>query len=158
MVQDSKSTSRMASLARQDSISMVSIAVLTMIFLPATFICVSSISPLTPSGLIYINRSSKTLLGSNIFSYSDDEGLTVSPLWWVMPVAALPLTALLMVLWYFWRRREIHRVRSKHGYGTNTQESEQKSHQWSQLRTWAVNEAKEQEELTLLGMHAPAQH
>ena len=62
---------------------MMTIAVLTMIFLPATFV--------------------SAILGSNLFALEDDgtgnHSFVVSDLWWVYLVIAIPLTLITMGIW-----------------------------------------------------------
>ena len=76
-----------AQAARQDSYAMKTIAVLTMFFLPATFI--------------------SSLLGTNLFvldtSGHDGKGkLIVSELWWIYLVSAVPLTLFTLLVWWLY--------------------------------------------------------
>jgi hypothetical protein len=36
-------------------------------------------------------------------------GLKMSPYWWLYPATAVPLTALVVVIWMLWRRRRLER-------------------------------------------------
>lgn len=76
--------------ARQDSYAMKTIAVLTMFFLPATFI--------------------SSLLGTNLFVLDTSSGdgkakLIVSELWWIYLVSAVPLTLLTLLVWWLYLQR-----------------------------------------------------
>ena len=98
-----------AQAARQDSYAMKTIAVLTMLFLPATFI--------------------SSLLGTNLFvldtSSHDGKGkLIVSELWWIYLVSAVPLTLFTLLVWWLYlqwllkaRKRRIAKG-GMHGCGT----------------------------------------
>ena len=72
--------------ARQDSSSMKTIAVLAMIFLPATFV--------------------SSLLGTNLVAFDTNGSgrakFVVSKLWWIYLVSAVPLTLLTLLVWWFW--------------------------------------------------------
>ncbi|KAK0510923.1 hypothetical protein JMJ35_006475 [Cladonia borealis] len=72
--------------ARQDSYAMKTIAVLTMFFLPATFI--------------------SSLLGTNLFvldtSGNGKPQLIVSELWWIYLVSAVPLTLFTLLVWWLY--------------------------------------------------------
>ena len=72
--------------ARQDSYAMKTIAVLTMFFLPATFI--------------------SSLLGTNLFvldtSGNGKAKLIVSELWWIYLVSAVPLTLFTLFVWWLY--------------------------------------------------------
>ena len=72
--------------ARQDSYAMKTIAVLTMFFLPATFI--------------------SSLLGTNLFvldtSGNGKAKLIVSELWWIYLVSAVPLTLFTLLVWWLY--------------------------------------------------------
>ena len=79
--------------ARQDSAAMRTIAVLTMFFLPATFV--------------------SSLLGTNLFALNtstpEKPTLVVSELWWIYLVSAIPLTLLTLFCWALylkWRTRK----------------------------------------------------
>ncbi|MCJ1377810.1 hypothetical protein MMC17_000906 [Xylographa soralifera] len=71
---------------RQDSAAMKTIATLTMLFLPATFV----------SGLF----------GTNFFALFPDpvngSAFVVSDKWWILITCSLPLTLLVLSIWRFW--------------------------------------------------------
>ena len=98
---------------RKDSTAMKTIATLTMLFLPATFV----------SGLF----------GTNFFALFPDpvNGSTfvVSDHWWILITCSVPLTLLVLTIWRFWpffrkaqhvlktRRRKGGFVDHEKGYG-----------------------------------------
>jgi membrane protein implicated in regulation of membrane protease activity len=61
---------------------MITIAAMTMLFLPGTFI--------------------SAILSTTFFDY-DDNGLHVSGKWWVLLAATIPLTVVVFVAWLYWR-------------------------------------------------------
>ena len=77
----SLSSTVIASETRKDSASMKTIAALTMLFLPATFIA--------------------TVFGMSFFDYSA-HGLSVSGQWWVYVAIAVPTTLLIFIIWWAW--------------------------------------------------------
>ncbi|KAL8666387.1 MAG: hypothetical protein Q9202_001410 [Teloschistes flavicans] len=82
-------TSKIAVDAHRDSSSMITIAAVTMIFLPGTFIS-------AVFSMAFFNAS------------TDTEGkaiLEVSPLWWYYPAITIPLTILVLIIWELWRRK-----------------------------------------------------
>ena len=78
----------MAREMRKDSSAMKTIATLTMLFLPATFV--------------------SSLFGTNFFalapSSAGDGGTTflVSEIWWVYVATAVPLTGIVALVWVWW--------------------------------------------------------
>jgi hypothetical protein len=72
---------------------MKTIAVLTILFLPGTFVA--------------------TVLSIDMFQWQngDDSEPKVSNLFWIYWVIALPLTALVMAGWLFWTRKSVSRLR-----------------------------------------------
>jgi hypothetical protein len=63
---------------------MITIAAITMIFLPGTFI--------------------SAVLSTTFFDYAET-GLRVSGKWWVLLVVTVPLTVVVFVIWLLWLRR-----------------------------------------------------
>lgn len=61
---------------------MITLAAVTMIFLPGTFIC--------------------TIVSTNFFDFGE-QGLQVSSKWWVLLAAAVPLTILVFLVWWGWK-------------------------------------------------------
>ena len=87
---------RSASIAyetRRDSAAMKTIATLTMLYLPATFV--------------------SSLFGTNFFALSTNGPgnpvFVVSELWWMYLVSAVPLTLLNLFVWRVWLRRRMKR-------------------------------------------------
>jgi hypothetical protein len=60
---------------------MITLAAVTMVFLPGTFIC--------------------TIVSTNFFDFGE-QGLAVSDKWWVLLAAAIPLTILVFIVWWAW--------------------------------------------------------
>ena len=85
-------TSReIASATLRDSSSMITIATMTMLFLPGTF--VSAIL-----SMAFFNNGTDT---------SGQPTLTVLPQWWIFPVATIPLTLLVFGLWRIWQQKRL---------------------------------------------------
>ncbi|KAL7804649.1 hypothetical protein V8C44DRAFT_342893 [Trichoderma aethiopicum] len=78
---ESQSTRELAELARQDSAAMLTIAAVTLLFLPGTFIA--------------------SILSTTIFNFADGE-VQVYRKWWVFPVTVVPFTILVFVVWFAW--------------------------------------------------------
>ncbi|KAH0496822.1 hypothetical protein TgHK011_004167 [Trichoderma gracile] len=78
---ESQSTRELAELARQDSAAMLTIAAVTLLFLPGTFIA--------------------SILSTTIFNFADGE-MQVYRKWWVFPVTVVPFTILVFVVWFAW--------------------------------------------------------
>lgn len=68
---------------------MITIAAVTMLFLPGTFIC--------------------TVVSTNFFDFGDN-GLQVSSQWWILLAAAIPLTFAVFGIWLSWQqmRKKTH--------------------------------------------------
>lgn len=77
----SRSSTVIARETRKDSSSMKTIAALTMLFLPATFIA--------------------TVFGMSFFNYSD-HGILVSGNWWLYVIITVPTTLLIFIIWWAW--------------------------------------------------------
>lgn len=78
-------TKRIAEETMKDSTSMKTIAALTMLFLPGTFV--------------------SAVLGMNFFN-GEGNTFKVNHLWWVYLVATIPLTLIVLGAWYWWVCRE----------------------------------------------------
>ncbi|KAF1947773.1 hypothetical protein EJ02DRAFT_390991 [Clathrospora elynae] len=76
------STAEVARQAQRDSASMITIAALTILFLPGTFI--------------------SAILSTTFFDYGDD-GLHVSTRWWILLATTIPLTIAVFAVWLGWR-------------------------------------------------------
>ncbi|KAK3361680.1 hypothetical protein B0T24DRAFT_642152 [Lasiosphaeria ovina] len=91
---DSQLNQKIALQAQRDSVSMSTLAAVAAVFLPGTFVC--------------------SVLSTVFFSYDGvDTGLAVSPLWWILPVSAVPLTVLVLTLWFWWYRDRLSRTTTK---------------------------------------------
>ena len=75
----------------RDSSSMITIATMTMLFLPGTF--VSAIL-----SMAFFNNGTDT---------SGQPTLTVLPQWWIFPVITIPLTLLVFGLWRIWQQKRL---------------------------------------------------
>jgi hypothetical protein len=85
---------------------MMTIALISAIFLPATFLAVSRFYPSTTDALRLIE--SKTLFGSNFFAYSEhDNALTVASNFWVYVIITSAFSGATVFLWFIWRRRRV---------------------------------------------------
>lgn len=87
----------------RDSTVMKTIAVLTTLFLPGTFVA-------TFFSMTMFNWSNTTGNGNGS---SDSSGAVVSPYLWVYWVITIVLTLFVMVLWVFWSKREHWRRHTK---------------------------------------------
>ncbi|KAJ4346094.1 hypothetical protein N0V95_005710 [Ascochyta clinopodiicola] len=76
-------TAKIAEQTQRDSASMITIAAVTMLFLPGTFIC--------------------AILSTTFFDFGE-RGLQVSNQWWVLLVATIPLTVVVFGVWMGWQR------------------------------------------------------
>ncbi|CAO2647801.1 Nn.00g087230.m01.CDS01 [Neocucurbitaria sp. VM-36] len=76
------STAEVARQTQRDSASMITIAAVTMLFLPGTFI--------------------SAILSTTFFDYGDD-GLHVSGKWWILLASTIPLTVVVFGVWLGWR-------------------------------------------------------
>ena len=75
----------------RDSSSMITIATMTMLFLPGTF--VSAVL-----SMAFFNSGTDT---------SGQPTLTVLPQWWIFPVTTIPLTLLVFGLWRIWQQTRL---------------------------------------------------
>ncbi|KAF8963510.1 hypothetical protein BDZ97DRAFT_1820257 [Flammula alnicola] len=82
-------TTKIAVAAQKDSSSMITIAAVTMFFLPGSF--VSALF-----SMVFFN-SQTTATGQTI--------LSVTPQWWLFPSITIPLTILVFIIWLLWQRR-----------------------------------------------------
>ncbi|KAF2687246.1 hypothetical protein K458DRAFT_415510 [Lentithecium fluviatile CBS 122367] len=76
------STAKVAEQTQRDSASMITIAAVTMFFLPGTFIC--------------------AVLSTAFFDYGENS-LEVSRKWWILPASMIPMTAGVFAVWLAWR-------------------------------------------------------
>ncbi|KAF3034854.1 hypothetical protein E8E11_004446 [Didymella keratinophila] len=76
-------TARIAEQTQRDSASMITIAAVTLVFLPGTFVC--------------------TIVSTNLFDFGE-EGLQASRQWYILLAVALPLTIIVVAVWDRWWR------------------------------------------------------
>lgn len=95
--QIAKKSATIAYETRRDSAAMKTIATLTMLYLPATFVC--------------------SLFGTNFFALSTNGPgnpvFVVSDMWWMYLVSAIPLTLLNFFVWRVWLRWRTIRQKRK---------------------------------------------
>ncbi|KAH0368920.1 hypothetical protein KCU65_g3769, partial [Aureobasidium melanogenum] len=86
---DNKLNIGIANATRVDSVAMKTIAIVTLTFLPATYV--------------------SAILGMNLFSYNPDTHgghITYSPDLWLYFVVSIPLTAAVLTIYWAWQKRE----------------------------------------------------
>ncbi|KAB8227117.1 uncharacterized protein BDW43DRAFT_317117 [Aspergillus alliaceus] len=103
-----------------DSTTVRVITVVTLIYLPSTFMAVSLFLPSPSSGAAKRCIADKvpnvqTLLGMNSFFEMDSvtHKLVVSPQFWIFVVCAVPLTAVTVLYWWVRRKRHPKQVKEK---------------------------------------------
>ncbi|KAF2685942.1 hypothetical protein K458DRAFT_365146 [Lentithecium fluviatile CBS 122367] len=99
-------TATIALETRRDSAAMKTIAVLTILFLPGTFVA--------------------TLFSMDMFQWQPDNGAepTVSKMFWVYWIVTAPLTTLVMMIWLLWTRKSVRKLRSWERRGVENMEPE----------------------------------
>lgn len=84
---------------------MLTIAAVTLLFLPGTFIAVSPLSIYRlPDYLLRADRlivCIQSILSTTIFNFADGE-MQVYRKWWVFPVTVVPFTILVFIVWLAW--------------------------------------------------------
>ncbi|KAF1360582.1 hypothetical protein EJ07DRAFT_115890, partial [Lizonia empirigonia] len=97
-----EATAKVAKQTRDDSASMITIAAMTLVFLPGTFI--------------------SSIMSTTFFNYQGD-GVQVSAKWWILLPTILPLTVLVVGIWLGWlyvsRREAYKRLSGKMGRRLN---------------------------------------
>ncbi|KAF2682038.1 hypothetical protein K458DRAFT_433038 [Lentithecium fluviatile CBS 122367] len=89
-VKENKLMKRLTEQSTRDTRSMMTIALISAVFLPATFLA--------------------TLFGSNFFVYSQPENsLTVASNFWVYIIFTAAFSGATVLLWYIWRQRRLQR-------------------------------------------------
>lgn len=104
--QISNLTTDIALQTQHDGISMFTLAMVTVAFLPGTFICVR-LDPASPHSSP-TNRPRQSILSTVFFSY-DASRLSISQWWWILPCIGIPLTLMVLYLWIFWSRARLRR-------------------------------------------------
>jgi len=96
VARDSKS---IAAESKRDSSSMKTIAVLTIVFLPGTFVAVKSLQSLQRATLTLL----QALFSMPMFNWQADSGTAVvSPRFWVYWAITAPLTIAVVLVWFIW--------------------------------------------------------
>lgn len=142
---DIASTSkRIAEEAKRDSSSMITIAAMTMLFLPGTFV---SVSTLLPNSIELCSSTRLTECVQAVFSMTffdtdiDENGKTVLrvlPEWWYFLAATIPLTAMIFAFWIWWQKqRNAKGGQDSYPPGTNitTERSYEQRHENHALQT-----------------------
>jgi hypothetical protein len=114
--QDAASNIQIAASMKRDSTSMNAIAALTMVFLPGTFTAVRlptllsfflAFFRLCVSGTVLIVLLRQTLLDTGIFFARESSlRIHVSGLWWLWIVLTVPLTLIVIVCWWIYKKRK----------------------------------------------------
>lgn len=95
-MQIAESSRRIAEATMSDSASMKTIAILTMVFLPGTAVA--------------------SFFSMTMFNWSADSGQSLASVWlWVYFVAAVPLTAVVLAVWWVCTKRREKELRRKNG-------------------------------------------
>lgn len=90
------------------------VTVVTLIYLPASFV---SVSMTAASWTARLTRG-QTVLGMNLFSFHDGDGnqnFTISKQFWIFVVLAVPLTLLTVGSWFIFTRRRVLRRKLQRG-------------------------------------------
>ncbi|KAJ8112408.1 hypothetical protein OPT61_g5219 [Boeremia exigua] len=87
-IKDNRLMKKLTEQSTKDTRSMMAIALISAIFLPATFLA--------------------TLFGSNFFGYSETENvLTVASNFWIYLIFSFGFSGVTVVIWFLWRRRKL---------------------------------------------------
>ncbi|KDR76473.1 hypothetical protein GALMADRAFT_225529 [Galerina marginata CBS 339.88] len=101
----SQLTSKIAVSSQRDSSAMITMAAVTMFFLPGTFVSVIIQSSIWQTlVLIQITQAFFSMVFFN--SQTNTAGKTsfyVAPQWWIFPAVTIPLTICVFVIWMIWR-------------------------------------------------------
>ncbi|KAF1968821.1 hypothetical protein BU23DRAFT_601957 [Bimuria novae-zelandiae CBS 107.79] len=81
-------SARIAEQTQRDSASMITIAAVTMLFLPGSFI--------------------SAVLSTIFFDYGEDS-LRISKEWWILPATAIPTTLIVFAIWLVWRWQRVQK-------------------------------------------------
>ncbi|KAJ3539680.1 hypothetical protein NMY22_g4627 [Coprinellus aureogranulatus] len=103
-----QATGRIAVETQRDSASMITIAALTMFFLPATFVSVR------PG---WIPSSDELTIRQGLFSMDFLPSPTSSGRWWIYPATTIPLTIFVFAIWKLWRNLRTRHFRSEASFG-----------------------------------------
>jgi hypothetical protein len=98
----------------EDTKSMKIIALVSAIFLPATFLAVCSDLPWLAKG-VTLKIQLQTLFGSNFFGYettSSGSELTMASNVWVYFILAVSVSGMTVLLWWWWWRKSMRSIKS----------------------------------------------
>jgi hypothetical protein len=109
--QNARWSEKVGKQAMHEGASMRAIAIVSMLFLPGTFVCVSIMAPFSSACI----NGTQGILGTNLFSQEDSSPESTSnkaqsafraaSQWWILLVTILPLTGLTFIGWSIWRKR-----------------------------------------------------
>ena len=110
-----QTTMRISEATQSDGAAMKTVALVTLTFLPATFVSVSQVKVYGKLGC-RSNLLAQALFSMSFFDFSpsgDDgkESFAVSKKIWLYWVVVVPLTALTMGTWFFWQYRRHKKAR-----------------------------------------------
>jgi uncharacterized ion transporter superfamily protein YfcC len=115
-------SSEIAQATKADGAAMKTIALVTLTFLPATFVTVCCLH-LTPSSSCKILTSnSQALLGMNFFTVdpsSPGGHMKSSKDLWIYFIIAVPLTTIVLCTWWWWQSKEEGKARRGNKMGLN---------------------------------------
>ena len=105
---DSKTMVRISGAVQNDSTAMKTIAVLTLTFLPATFVSVWKFS--LPCQVLQQLTTMQAVFSMTFFNFTPGneahpEAWVVSEKIWIYWVISLPLTIVTILFWFMWRRK-----------------------------------------------------
>jgi hypothetical protein len=104
--QDAASNIQLAASMKRDSTSMNAIAALTMVFLPGTFIAVSSSGfqdELNSGILTFVTQT--ILSAGSATGGGDNNGFESISVWWLWAAITVPLTLVVMSCWWLYKKR-----------------------------------------------------
>jgi len=101
---------------------MITIAAVTMFFLPGTFISVSPIPGLLkPPFTFRTHHAPQAIFSMTFFNFQQDstgnQEFQVSDRWWYFLAATIPLTLLVFVVWIVWQRLRWRRFKDEDALG-----------------------------------------
>jgi hypothetical protein len=104
-IKENKLMKRLTEQSTGDTRSMMAIALISAVFLPATFLAVSVAQYFRVKA-----DPQQTLFGSNFFQYSQNDNiLTVASNFWIYAIIATGFSGMTVLLWFVWRRRSLLR-------------------------------------------------
>ncbi|TEY31810.1 hypothetical protein BOTCAL_0775g00040 [Botryotinia calthae] len=96
----------MALASKRDSSAMKTISILGIVFLPGIFVAVRS-SPYFRTKECLLNSNPKSILSTTFFDFKNASSIrtSVAPSFWIYWVITIPVTLIILGLWYFWERK-----------------------------------------------------